>query len=118
MAPLGPTAPSLESNEEAEFEQAMMHLRRRQWGEARKAFHALAASNTVDKRYRALLSYARGREAQDAGRHDVARAEFTRAVQLDPELNAARTALAEVAPPPSEPPEPAGKGLFSRLLKK
>jgi hypothetical protein len=101
-------------SEEAELEAATDLLRKRQWTEARKALQSLAARDTVNKRYRALLSYARGREAQDEARHDEARAEFTRALQLDPDLSVARSALAQVA---EEPKKPQG-GLFSRLLKK
>jgi DnaJ-domain-containing protein 1 len=109
-----PSQPIPQLSEEAELEQAMELLKRRLWTEAKKAFHALAARDTVNKRYRALLSYARGREAQDEARHDIAREEFTRALQLDPDLNPARVALGQVA---EEPKKPSG-GLLSRLLKK
>jgi tetratricopeptide (TPR) repeat protein len=103
-------------SEEADLEYAMYYLRRKQWSEARKALHALAARNPKEKKYRALLSYARGREAQDGSRRDEARAEFARALQLDPELSVARVALGQVSD--EEPPERPSGGLLSRLFKK
>jgi len=102
--------------EEAELELAMYHLRRKHWTDARKALHALAARNPKEKRYRALLSYARGREAQDGNRRDEARTEFARALQLDPDLQVAKAALAQVAE--ETPPERPSGGLLSRLFKK
>jgi hypothetical protein len=102
--------------EEADLESAMHLLRRKQWSEARRTRHALAARNGKEKRYRALLSYARGREAQDANRRDEARTEFARALQLDPDLGPAKAALAQVTD--AEPPERPSGGLLSRLFKK
>ena len=116
MAPLDADAPGTTS-EQDELESAMTLLRRRQWTEARKILHALAARVPAEKRYRALLSYARGREAQDAGRHDEARTEFNRALTLDPELQIAKGALAQVAEPEPPADRPTG-GLFSKLFKK
>jgi len=109
--------PDSTTTEEAEREVAMGYLRKKQWSEARKALHALAARVSADdrKRYRALLSYARGREAQDLGRHEDARAEFTRALQLDPDLGVAKAAMAQVGEEPAERPS---RGLLSRLFKK
>jgi hypothetical protein len=66
------------------------------WSAARVALHALAAKVPQSKPYRALLCYARGREAQAVGRSEDAALEFQRALQLDPELTIARLALAEV----------------------
>ncbi|MEZ4368119.1 MAG: tetratricopeptide repeat protein [Kofleriaceae bacterium] len=57
---------------------------------------------------------ARGREYQDDGRHDQARAEFQRALELEPDLDAARAALEQLGEPPKKP----SGGFFSRLLKK
>ena len=45
---------------------------------------------------RALLSYATGRQAQVERRLDEARVELQRALQLDPDLTLAKTALAEL----------------------
>lgn len=66
------------------------------WTGARLALHQLAARVPQSKQYRALLCYARGREAQAAGKVDDAALEFQRALQLDPDLVQAKLALAEV----------------------
>ena len=71
-------------------------LQRGQWDAARAALTALAARNPDTPRYRALIAYARGREAQLAGRLDEARVELQDALQIDPELQLAKTALAEL----------------------
>lgn len=71
-------------------------LQRGQWDAARAALTALAARNPDTPRYRALIAYARGREAQLAGRLDEARVELQDALQLDSELQLAKTALAEL----------------------
>jgi tetratricopeptide (TPR) repeat protein len=106
-------------SEEADLEIAMHYIKRKQWSDARKQLHALAARVPADKRYRALLSYARGREQQDDGRHDEARAEFNRALQLDPDLYMAKNALQQLGSVASDEPEkPSGGGLFSRLFRK
>jgi tetratricopeptide (TPR) repeat protein len=106
-------------SEEADLEIAMHFIKRKQWSDARKQLHALAARVPADKRYRALLSYARGREQQDDGRHDEARAEFNRALQLDPDLYMAKSALQQLGSVSSDEPEkPSGGGLFSRLFRK
>jgi hypothetical protein len=116
MAPLDADAPGTTS-EQDELESAMTLLRRKQWTEARKILHALAARVPAEKRYRALLAYARGREAQDSGRHDDARTEFNRALTLDPDLRIAKEALAQVAEPEPSADRPSG-GLFSKFFKK
>ncbi len=87
-------------------------LRRRLWSDARQAFHQLAIAAPGDKRLRAYMHYARGREASEAGRGDEARAELQRALALDPELTAAKRALDDL------PPEPPRGGLVSRLLRR
>jgi hypothetical protein len=103
--PAGPTR-------EQEFEVALDLLRRKLWAEARQAFLKLAAADTNDKRSRAHMHYARGREAEAAGKPEEARAEWQRALALDPDFVRAKTALADLPPPP-----PSG-GVFSRFFKK
>jgi len=71
-------------------------LMRQQWDQARTALHQLAAREPSSKRIRALASYARGREAQLGGRLDDARVELHEALDLDPELSLAKTALTEL----------------------
>jgi hypothetical protein len=71
-------------------------MQRGQWVQARLAINALAAKAPDAVKYRALLSYTRGREAQLDRRLDEARVELHTALQLDPDLQIAKTALAEL----------------------
>jgi len=71
-------------------------LTRQQWDQARTALHQLTARDPASKRWRALACYARGREAQLEGRLDDARVELHDALDLDPELQLAKTALTEL----------------------
>lgn len=71
-------------------------LSRQQWDQAKTALHQLAARDPSSKRIRALACYARGREAQLEGRLDDARVELGDALDLDPELSLAKTALTEL----------------------
>ena len=82
--------------EDAELQHAMSLLSSNDWTAARLAFHALAAKVPQSRQYRALLCYARGRETQATGRADDAAMEFQRALQLDPDLEAAKIALRDL----------------------
>ena len=83
-------------DERAALREALMLLNDQSWSEARQALSTLATKVPQSKNYRALLGYARGREAQAAGRADEAALEFQRALELDPQLTMAKQALAEV----------------------
>lgn len=66
-----------------------------QWDAARTTLNALIALQ--DKpRYRALIQYAIGREAQLANRLNEARVDLQSALAIDPDLQVAKTALAEL----------------------
>lgn len=71
-------------------------LARQQWSEARTALHQLQARDPASKKIRALMSYARGREAQLDRRLDDARVELHEALDQDPDLQVAKTALTEL----------------------
>jgi len=71
-------------------------LQRQQWDQARSALHQLSAGDPSSKRIRALMCYARGREAQLSGLVDDARVELQDALDLDPDLQLAKTALTEL----------------------
>jgi hypothetical protein len=71
-------------------------LQRQQWDQARSALHQLSAGDPSSKKIRALMCYARGREAQLSGLVDDARVELQDALDLDPELQLAKTALTEL----------------------
>jgi len=89
-------APAGTFDERAELMQVMDLVRKGQWPGARAALQNLAARVPTSTHYKALLSYARAREAQMAGRPDEAILELQRALQLDPNLSLAKTALAEM----------------------
>jgi hypothetical protein len=71
-------------------------LQRQQWDQAKSALHQLLARDPSSRRIKALMCYARGREAQLEGRVDDARVELHDAVDLDPQLQLAKTALTEL----------------------
>jgi hypothetical protein len=71
-------------------------MRNGHWPQAVVALQTLATRVPASKQYRAMLCYARGRQAQLAGRVDDAIAEMQRALQIDPEWSAAKSALAEL----------------------
>ncbi len=83
-------------DEKLALQEALQLMSQHNWAGARTAMQHLAARVPQSKPYRALLCYARGREAQAAGKPDDAAAEFQRALQLDPDLVQAKLALAEV----------------------
>lgn len=74
----------------------LMLLEQGQFEASRVALETLAARAPAVARYRALIAYARGREAQLARRFDEARVELQEALQLDPGLALAKTALGEL----------------------
>lgn len=99
--------------DQAQFDEARTLSEAGRWAEARRIFHQLAVDNSHVKRYRVHMHHAWGREHQQAGRVEEARAEFRRALDIDPAFAEAHTALAGL-------PEPKDKsrGLFSRLFRK
>jgi len=71
-------------------------MQRGAWDQARAAIHSLASRAPDSPKYKALIAYTRGREAQLAGGRDEARVELETALQLDPDLQLAKTALGEL----------------------
>ena len=95
--PVRPRAAQPAGFDEAGALQAALDLlSAKQWGEARQALHALAARVPQSKQYRALLCYARGREAHAARRIDDAVTEYKKALELDPALGEAKQALVQL----------------------
>jgi Flp pilus assembly protein TadD len=90
--PAGSAAPITAQDEAAVVDL----LQRQQWNQARSALHQLSARDPGSKRIRALECYARGREAQLDRRLDDARVELQDALDLDPDLQLAKTALTEL----------------------
>jgi hypothetical protein len=91
-----PAASPLQAGSDRELAGVYEQLQRGQWAAARTLLSVLVARTPGVPRYLALLCYARGREAQLAHRLDEARVELQAALQLDPELALAKTALAEL----------------------
>lgn len=67
-----------------------------QFAACRVALETLVARSPNVARYRALIAYTKGREAQHARRIDDARVELQEALQIDPGLELAKTALGEL----------------------
>lgn len=67
-----------------------------QWDAAQAAIDALSSKNPQNKRYAALACYSRGRRAQLEGKIRDAQIELQQALQLDPDLDVAKTAVAEL----------------------
>lgn len=83
-------------DERQALRECLMMLNERKWSDARQALHQLAAKVPQSKNYRALLCYARGREAHAANKPEDAQLEYQRALQLDPDLDLAKQAIAEL----------------------
>jgi curved DNA-binding protein CbpA len=66
------------------------------WGDAARAFQALHAANPANASYAVQFHHASGRALHAAGDEAGARAEFERALRLDPSFIAAREALASL----------------------
>jgi hypothetical protein len=88
--------PSAVFDERAEFQLVLDALAAKSWHQAKTLLNNLAARVPSSKQYRALLAYSRGREAQTAGRGEDAVMEFQRALQFDPDLQQAKSAMAEL----------------------
>jgi len=98
IAPHGPTTGTHAAvfDENSALGEALALMEARNWTAARHALHALAAKVPQSKQYRALLCYARGREAHVAGRAEEALIEYQRALHLDPDLAQVKQAVAEL----------------------
>ena len=88
--------PTSAFDERAELQLVHDALGQKNWGAAKALLNGLAARVPTSKPYRALIAYTRGREAQAANRGEDAAQEFQRALQLDPDLQPAKSALAEL----------------------
>jgi hypothetical protein len=70
-----------------------------QWDAAQAAVDSLATKNPQNKKYAALAAYARGRRAQLEGNLRIAQIELNDAMTLDPDLDVAKSAFAELYKP-------------------
>jgi hypothetical protein len=74
-------------------------LSKKRWTEAKAVLEALSSNAPLERRYLAWIAYARAVEALDAGRLAEARRELVRATAIDPALEPAKIALAEITNP-------------------
>lgn len=99
---------------DVKFQRALELCQRHLWAEAREALQALAVEEPQNKQYRAHMHYAWGKEHLALGRTDDAKAEYRRALGVDPEFTRAKHALDAVP----EDEKPKQRGFFSRLFRK
>ncbi|MBA3451982.1 MAG: hypothetical protein H0T42_02660 [Deltaproteobacteria bacterium] len=88
--------PSTSSAGDAELGAIQELLTQGRLTDARMKLETLVSRQPGVPRYQALIHYAKGREAQLARRIDEARVELMDALQLDPDLQLAKTALGEL----------------------
>ena len=89
-----PSTPPVAFDEQGALRDAMQALAVQRWADARQVLLDHARRSPSTTRYRALLAYARGHEADAAGDDQRAREEWRRAVILDPSLESATRPLA------------------------
>lgn len=94
--PAAPSTPTAGGSPDRELAPILELIKLGQLAAARVALETLTARSPSVPRYQALLHYARGREAQLAKRVDEARVELQDALQIDPDLALAKSALAEL----------------------
>lgn len=99
-APAAPSKPTASSSQGAaldpELALILQLMGMGQWDAAQAAIDALAAKAPQNKRYAALACYSRGRRAQLEGNLRIAQIELNDALKLDPDLDVAKTAFAEL----------------------
>lgn len=98
-----------ERKREEAFARAKSMLGSGRFGDAKEAFRQIALTAPQEKKYRAYMHLAWGREYAAAGDVDKARDELNRALVLDPSLDPAKDAMEKL-------PKKKG-GLFKRLFK-
>lgn len=92
----GPGGSPGESREMAKVREL---IGRQKWAEARDALQMLLMRSPADRANQAQLAYVRGREALELGNLTEARRELARALSLEPTMEQARAALAEIDSP-------------------
>ena len=110
----------LEEDRAARFEAAVGELRAGRLDKAREALRALLADTPGDKRVRAYLHYALGREHQAAGRDELARSEYERALAIEPRFEPAQRSMAVLGgeADDSQREDQRGGGLLSRWFRR
>jgi Tfp pilus assembly protein PilF len=94
------------------FEEAMALFGRGRYREAREALHKIAMEDSQSRRYRAAMHTAWGFEHLEAGRAAESRAEFERALALEPDGAEAARGLAKAKEADRKP------GILNKLFGK
>ena len=104
-----------EEEQQERFRAAVADLRAGKLLRARDALRLLVSENPHEKRYRVYMHYATGRDHHAGGRAEEARAEYERALAIDPSFEAAQQSLALLTP---DDPGPESRGRLSRWFKR
>jgi tetratricopeptide (TPR) repeat protein len=91
------------------IEDALFHLKKGRFRQAREALHAVAAEDPQNKRVRTFLHLSWGLEHRETGNIDEAVRELERALTIDPACAEAEKALREVR-------DKSKKGIFSKIF--
>jgi tetratricopeptide (TPR) repeat protein len=91
------------------IEDALFHLKKGRFRQAREALHAVAAEDPQNKRVRTFLHLSWGLEHRATGNFDEATRELERALTIDPTCAEAEKALREVR-------DKTKKGIFSKIF--
>lgn len=78
-------------------------IRQQRWPEARDALQIVLLRAPADRSNLAQLAYVRAREALELGNLSEARRELVRALAIEPTLEPAKAALAEINSPINSP---------------
>lgn len=101
----------VESESQA-FERGRALMRQQRFAAAAAVFRDLGQRHPQSPRYRVHMHYVLGRDHQAANRPKKARAEYERALSLDPDFGRAKTAMETLGPKTKQ------RGLFSKLFRK
>lgn len=105
-----------EDKRNEQFKSGQMMLRQGKFSAAKEVFRQLAIESPSTKKFRVYMHYAWGRELQAARRDDDARAEYNRALNLEPDFEPALKSVASLAAETPKPPT--GGGILSRFFPK
>jgi hypothetical protein len=95
-APIATPASTVVRDDDPDYQKMLAAVAAKQWAEATQLLVKLRARDSISKRFKALQCYVRGFEAANAGNRAAAVADFERALQFEPDLPEAKSALAEL----------------------
>jgi hypothetical protein len=94
--PVATPASTVVRDDDPDYKKMLVAVASKQWSEAAQLLVKLRARDSISKRFKALQCYVRGFEAATAGNRAAALADFERALQFEPDLPEAKSALAEL----------------------